>query len=111
MQRNWIKQSHGTKMDWDITNDQSKKIRTFTTRIDTIFNTNTIIVAPEHRLINELITSNKASNELKTFIEEQKTISPEDRISENREKQGVETGLFVINPFNSGKLPVWTANF
>src|SRR6266511_2726364 len=111
MQRNWIGRSRGVEVDWDIAGDQSKKVRTFTTRIDTIFGANAVVVAPEHRLIDELIASGKASDELKAFVEEQKAISPEDRISEGREKQGVETGLFVINPFSGEKAPVWTANF
>ena len=111
MQRNWIGRSRGAEVDWEIAGDQSKKIRTFTTRIDTIFGANAVVVAPEHRLIDELIASGKASDELKTFVEEQITVSPEDRIAEGREKQGVATGLFVINPFSGEKLPVWTANF
>ncbi|HEY9435670.1 MAG TPA: leucine--tRNA ligase [Blastocatellia bacterium] len=111
MQRNWIGRSRGAEVDWEIAGDQSKKIRTFTTRIDTIFGANAVVVAPEHRLIDELIASGKASDELKAFVEEQKAISPEDRIVEGREKQGVATGLFVINPFNGEKLPIWTANF
>jgi leucyl-tRNA synthetase len=111
MQRNWIGRSSGAEVDWEIAGDQSKKIRTFTTRIDTIFGANAVVVAPEHRLIDELIASGKASDELKAFVEEQKAIMPEDRIAEGREKQGVATGLFVINPFSGEKLPVWTANF
>ncbi|HKQ90893.1 MAG TPA: leucine--tRNA ligase [Blastocatellia bacterium] len=111
MQRNWIGRSRGAEVDWEIAGDQSKKIRTFTTRIDTIFGANAVVVAPEHRLIDELIASGKASDELKAFVEEQKAILPEDRIAEGREKQGVATGLFVINPFNGEKLPIWTANF
>jgi leucyl-tRNA synthetase len=111
MQRNWIGRSRGAEVDWEIAGDRSKKIRTFTTRIDTIFGANAVVIAPEHRLIDELIASGKASDELKAFVEEQKAILPEDRIAEGREKQGVATGLFVINPFNGEKLPIWTANF
>ncbi len=111
MQRNWIGRSRGAEVDFEIAGDQSKKIRIFTTRIDTIFGANAVIVAPEHQLIDDLIASGKASDELKAFVEEQKAVLPEDRIAEGREKQGIETGLFVINPFNGEKLPVWTANF
>jgi leucyl-tRNA synthetase len=111
MQRNWIGRSRGAEVDFEVAGDQSKKIRVFTTRIDTIFGANALIVAPEHKLIDELIASGKASDELKAFVDEQKAVLPEDRIAEGREKQGVDTGLFVINPFNGAKLPVWTANF
>ncbi|HEX5081943.1 MAG TPA: leucine--tRNA ligase, partial [Blastocatellia bacterium] len=111
MQRNWIGRSRGAEVDFEVAGDQSKKIRVFTTRIDTIFGASAVIVAPEHKLIEDLIASGKAGDELKAFVEEQKAVSPEDRIAEGREKQGVDTGLFVINPFNGEKLPVWTANF
>ncbi|MGH9755211.1 MAG: leucine--tRNA ligase [Blastocatellia bacterium] len=111
MQRNWIGRSRGAEVEFEVAGDQSKKIRIFTTRIDTIFGANAVIVAPEHELIDDLIASGKASDELKRFVEEQRAISPEDRIAEGREKQGINTGLFVINPFNGEKLPVWTANF
>jgi leucyl-tRNA synthetase len=111
MQRNWIGRSRGAEVDFEVAGDQSKKIRIFTTRIDTIFGANAVIVAPEHEVIDDLITSGKASDELKAFVEEQKAVSPEDRIAEGREKQGISAGLFVINPFNGEKLPVWTANF
>jgi leucyl-tRNA synthetase len=111
MQRNWIGRSRGAEVNFEVAGDQSKKIRVFTTRIDTIFGASAVIVAPEHKLIEDLIASGKASDELKAFVEEQKAVSPEDRIAEGREKQGIDTGLFVINPFNGEKLPVWTANF
>jgi len=111
MQRNWIGRSKGAEVDWQIADEPSKKIRTFTTRIDTIYGANAVVVAPEHQLIAELIESGKASDDLRAFVEEQQAISPEDRIAEGREKQGVPTGLFVINPFNGAQLPIWTANF
>ncbi len=111
MQRNWIGRSRGAQVDWEIAGYQSKKIRTFTTRIDTIFGASAVIVAPEHEMIDELIASGKASGELKAFVEQQKAVLPADRGAEGREKEGVKTGLFVINPFNGDKLPVWVANF
>jgi leucyl-tRNA synthetase len=111
MQRNWIGRSKGAEVNFEIAGDQSKKIRIFTTRIDTIFGANAVIVAPEHELIDELIASGKAGDQLKAFVEQQKAISSEDRIAEGREKLGISTGLSVINPFSGDKLPVWTANF
>ncbi|MBO0857355.1 MAG: leucine--tRNA ligase [Chloracidobacterium sp.] len=111
MQRNWIGRSRGAEVDFEVAGDTTKKIRVFTTRIDTIFGANAVIVAPEHKVIDDLIASGKAGGELKSFVDEQKSVSPEDRIAEGREKQGVDTGLFAINPFNGEKLPVWAANF
>ncbi|MDX2034351.1 MAG: leucine--tRNA ligase [Blastocatellia bacterium] len=111
MQRNWIGRSRGAEVDFEIAGDPARKIRIFTTRIDTIFGANAVIVAPEHELIDELIASGRAGGELKSFVEKQRAVSREDRIAEGAEKQGVPTGLSVINPFSGEKLPVWTANF
>ena len=115
MQRNWIGRSTGAEVDFAIDAETSygikADIRIFTTRIDTIYGANAIIIAPEHELIQQLIAANHASEELKFFVEQQKAITPQDRIAEGREKEGVFTGMHVVNPFNQEKLPVWTANF
>ena len=116
MQRNWIGRSRGAEVDFAIDNTietglETKAIRIFTTRIDTIYGASCMIVAPEHPLIDELIASGKASDELKAFVEKQRATSKEDRIAEGTEKEGVATGLSAINPFNGAKLPIWTANF
>ena len=115
MQRNWIGRSRGAEVDFRVAQEHAptngKKIRIFTTRIDTIFGASCVIVAPEHELIEELIASGKASDELKAFAEKQKSVSKEDRIAEGTAKEGVSTGLFALNPFNGQRLPIWTANF
>jgi leucyl-tRNA synthetase len=115
MQRNWIGRSEGADVDFTIAQDDAptngRKIRIFTTRIDTIFGANAVIVAPEHRFIDDLIASGRASKALKSFVEKQRAISKEERIAEGAEKEGVDTGEFAINPFNGERLPVWTANF
>ncbi len=110
-QRNWIGRSKGAEVDFKVDSDAAKPIRIFTTRIDTIYGASSLILAPEHGLITELIESGKASGELKTFVEQQSAIEPVDRMAEGKEKQGVFTGLYAINPFNQAKLPIWTANF
>ncbi|MFN7929126.1 MAG: leucine--tRNA ligase [Blastocatellia bacterium] len=116
MQRNWIGRSKGAEVDFAIDNTietglETKAIRIFTTRIDTIYGASCMIVAPEHALIDELIAAGNASDELKAFVEKQRATSKEDRIAEGTEKEGVATGLSAINPFNGAKLPIWTANF
>ncbi len=115
MQRNWIGCSQGAEVDFAIDAEISYgirgNIRVFTTRIDTIYGANAIIIAPEHELIEQLMADGHASAELTTFVEQQKAITPQDRIAEGREKEGVFTGMHAINPFNQEKLPVWTANF
>lgn len=111
MQRNWIGRSKGALVDFEIAGEPARKIKIFTTRIDTIYGATAVIVAPEHEFIDDLIARDLASDELKAFIEKQRAISRDDRIAEGTEKQGVATGQFVINPFSGEKLPVWSANF
>lgn len=111
MQRNWIGRSRGAEVDFAIEGSPSRKVRVFTTRIDTIFGANAVIVAPEHELIDEVIESKTASPELIEFVQRQRSISRDDRIAEGTEKQGIPTGLYAINPFSGERLPVWTANF
>ena len=69
-----------------------------------------MVVAPEHPLIDELIASGKASDELKAFVEEQKAIAPEHRIAEVGKKRA-SSPAWAVNPFNRERLPVWIANF
>ncbi len=113
MQRNWIGRSQGAEVDFTVWEPPAKtgKIRIFTTRIDTIFGANAVIVAPEHQFIDDLIASGKASAELVDFVEKQRAIAKNERVAEGAEKQGVDTGQFAVNPFNGEKLPIWTANF
>ncbi len=115
MQRNWIGRSKGAEVDFRVAYEHAptngKRVRIFTTRIDTIFGASCVIVAPEHPLVEELIADGKASDELKAFAEKQKSVSKEDRIAEGTVKEGVATGLVAVNPFNGERLPIWTANF
>ncbi|MFN0121116.1 MAG: leucine--tRNA ligase [Blastocatellia bacterium] len=110
-QRNWIGRSRGAEVDFAIEGDAVNKIRIFTTRIDTIYGATSVILAPEHELITQLIAGGKAGDELKAFVGKQAAISREDRIAEGAGKQGCFTGMHVINPFSGERMPVWTANF
>ncbi|MBI3426123.1 MAG: leucine--tRNA ligase [Acidobacteria bacterium] len=111
MQRNWIGRSKGAEVDFGIEGEPDKKIRIFTTRIDTIYGASSVILAPEHAYIAEWIAAGQASDELKTFVEQQAAIEAADRIAEGKEKLGVFTGHYALNPFSGEKLPIWTANF
>ena len=116
MQRNWIGRSQGAEVDFAVVDEgevdpAGQRIRIFTTRIDTIFGSNAVIVAPEHPFIDEIIAEGKAGQALRDFVERQRATSREERIAEGAEKEGVDTGMFVINPFSGEQLPVWTANF
>jgi leucyl-tRNA synthetase len=111
MQRNWIGRSRGAEVDFELADGSGRKIRIFTTRVDTIFGANAVIVAPEHEVIDEAIVSGIAIAPLKEFVERQIAVSRDERVAEGAEKVGIDTGIEVINPFNGERLPVWVANF
>ncbi|NDD62903.1 MAG: leucine--tRNA ligase [Acidobacteria bacterium] len=111
MQRNWIGRSRGAEVDFAVEGENDKSIRVFTTRIDTIFGASSVILAPDHPLIEEWLAAGKVGEEIAAFNRQQKALSPEERLVEGREKVGHFTGHFAINPFNGERLPVWTANF
>ncbi|HZG54831.1 MAG TPA: leucine--tRNA ligase [Pyrinomonadaceae bacterium] len=112
MQRNWIGRSEGAYVDFPI-KDSETKVRVFTTRIDTIYGATAIVVAPEHPLLNELEES-ALKDQVTAFVARVKAerasraaLAP----GEEEEKEGVNTGLFAVNPFSGEQLPVWVANY
>jgi leucyl-tRNA synthetase len=110
MQQNWIGRSEGALVDFQLENDVDK-ISVFTTRIDTVFGATSIQLAPEHPLVEKLVSGNP---ELRTHIN---TLLAEQRKAKEGgdvgaiEKHGVFTGRYAINPFNQEKLPIWVANY
>ncbi len=111
MQRNWIGRSRGAEVDFGIDGQPERKIRIFTTRIDTIFGASSVILAPDHPLLEEWISTGQVGDDIVGFNAQHKALSPEDRLVEGKEKVGHFTGHHAINPFNGEKIPVWTANF
>jgi leucyl-tRNA synthetase len=114
MQRNWIGRSEGAYVDFQI-KDSDAKVRVFTTRIDTIYGATAIVVAAEHPLLNELEES-PLKERVTAFVARLKAerasraatgVAPGDE----EEKEGVNTGLFAINPFSGEQMPVWVANY
>ncbi|HEX8635304.1 MAG TPA: leucine--tRNA ligase [Pyrinomonadaceae bacterium] len=112
MQRNWIGRSEGAYVDFQIKESETK-VRVFTTRIDTIYGATAIVVAAEHPLLNELEESPlKAS--VMAFVARVKAERASRAASapgEEEEKEGVNTGLFAVNPFSGEQMPVWVANY
>lgn len=112
MQRNWIGKSEGAYIDFAVPEGSSEvpAIRVFTTRIDTVFGANSVVVAPGH----PFVISNFDSFEqpVRDRIEEIRAgqAAPTDYAAEI-EKEGVDTGLFAVNPFSGQKIPVWVGNY
>ncbi len=110
MQRNWIGKSIGVEVDFPIT-DSENSIRIFTTRPDTLHGATFMSLAPEHPIIEELISGAKKEPEVRSFIER---IKHQDRIvrtAADVEKEGIFTGRYAINPVSREKIPIWVANF
>lgn len=111
-QRNWIGKSVGAEIIWDVENHESKevlKIHTFTTRFDTIPGPTFIVVAPEYSNISKLITSEN-NEACEKYIEEAKNKTDLERQS-NKDKTGVFTGSYAINPYNDEKVPIYIADY
>ncbi|MCM8821236.1 MAG: leucine--tRNA ligase [Candidatus Omnitrophica bacterium] len=110
MQRNWIGKSEGASIIFRIDNDSKTELEVFTTRPDTLFGATYVVLAPEHPLTLKITTSDKMS-EVKKYIEEALTRSDIERTQIAREKTGVFTGAYAINPTNGKKIPVWIADY
>jgi leucyl-tRNA synthetase len=109
MQRNWIGRSRGARVDFTV-EDLNETVTVFTTRIDTIFGANAIILAPEHPLVSKLLEGKPQRDEVLSFAQKLKQEQRSARVDE-LEKHGVFTGGYAINPFNQERLPIWIANF
>ena len=114
-QRDWIGRSKGAFVDFDVrlstgADDGSGHIRVFTTRIDTIYGANAVVVAAEHPIIVEHLSS--FSNDVLQKIQEIRAhkLNPTDHQVE-AVKDGIDTGLKAINPFSGEELPVWVGNY
>src|SRR5690606_23806080 len=110
MQRNWIGRSEGAEVDFQVLGHPDEKIRVFTTRPDTLFGATYMVLAPEHPLVSKVTTDEHAA-EVKAYIEETARKSDLERLELQKEKTGVFTGGFAINPVNGEKLPIWIADY
>lgn len=108
-QINWIGRSYGTEIIFKVV-DSNKKINVFTTRADTIFGITAMILAPEHLLVKEL-TIDKYKKEVEKYILESKKKSEFERTQLEKEKTGVFTGSYCINPVNNKKVPIWISDY
>ena len=108
MQKNWIGRSVGAEVEFTVSG-QDSKITVFTTRPDTLFGATYIALAPEHPLISQLVNSD-TREKVEAYIQASQQKSDVER-QENKEKTGVFTGSYVINPVNGQKLPIWVADY
>ncbi len=109
MQRNWIGRSTGAEVDFKI-EGLNEKLTVFTTRPDTLFGATYMVLAPEHSLTN-IITTEEYKNRVNDYIKASSLKSDLDRTDLAKEKTGVFTGRYAINPVNNKKIPVWIADY
>lgn len=111
MQRNWIGKSEGAEIEFEIADGNAKgeKIKVFTTRPDTIFGVTFLTIAPEHSLLEKL--SNDLTNEEIDKYKKESLKKSEIERQENKEKTGIFTGSYAINPVNGKKIPIWVSDY
>lgn len=109
MQRHWIGKSTGAQITFKIDNSDLS-FDVFTTRADTLFGVTYVVLAPENDLVNK-ITTDECKQQVEKYKEEAKKQSEIERQSITREKTGVFTGAYAINPINGRKVPIWVADY
>ena len=109
-QANWIGRSEGANVDF-VLEGTDEVITVFTTRADTLFGCSFFVLAPEYKDLPRLVAGLPQEAEVLEFAEAAKKVSAVERAQGNREKHGVFTGRYVINPINNEKVPVWVADY
>ena len=109
-QRDWVGRSEGAYVDFAI-KDSDKKIRVFTTRIDTIYGATAIAISGEHPLLDELLKESSLKREIVAFAQKAKAQAATRSREEEGPKEGINTGILAINPFSGESVPVWVANY
>ncbi|HIF44690.1 MAG TPA: leucine--tRNA ligase [Dehalococcoidia bacterium] len=112
MQQNWIGRSEGVEISFDISavGLDEKEIRTFTTRIDTLFGVTFVVLAPEHPLVPGLTTEDN-QQAVDEYISKARQTSEIDRLASDKEKTGVFTGSYAVNRINGERIPVYIGDY
>ena len=110
MQRNWIGRSEGASVKFQVVGHDGVEIEVFTTRADTLFGASYVVLAPENELVDQLTTPEQKTA-VDAYKEEASRRSDLERTELSKEKTGVFTGAYVINPVNGEQLPIWTADY
>ncbi len=109
MQRNWIGRSEGVEVDFRV-QGAPEAIRIFTTRVDTLFGSTYLVLAPDHPAVSK-ITSESHRSSVEQFAGRMSSLRRVDRTAEGAEREGVFTGAHALHPLTGQPLPIWIANF
>src|SRR5690625_4154975 len=109
MQRNWIGRSEGAEVTFQIV-DSDKEFDVFTTRPDPLFGATYAVLSPEHELVQQ-ITTDEQRDAVNAYIEKIKNKTEIERTDVSKEKTGVFTGAYAVNPVNNKEIPIWIADY
>ncbi|MEO5998037.1 MAG: leucine--tRNA ligase [Chitinophagaceae bacterium] len=110
-QRNWIGKSQGSEIVFDIKGvGDNKKLRVYTTRPDTIFGVDFMVIAPEHDLVPQ-ITTPEQQEAINQYLNYVKSRSERERLTEVKQITGCFTGAYALNPFDGKEIPIWIAEY
>jgi len=109
MQRHWIGRSYGSSVKFKV-DQKDLEFEVFTTRVDTLYGASYVVFAPENAMVPEL-TTDKQRAEVEAYIEQARMQSDIDRQSLSREKTGVFTGSYAVNPINGRIIPIWVGDY
>jgi leucyl-tRNA synthetase len=110
MQHNWIGKSTGAEIDFKV-DGSDDEIKVFTTRPDTIFGATFLVLAPEHEILNKLSISEQHREQVLNYVRSAERKSEIERQETDREKTGVFTGAYAVNPANGEKIQIWAADY
>jgi len=111
MQRQWIGRSEGAEVRFDVQDHDGEGFVVYTTRPDTLFGATYCVLAPEHALVSQITTADRKA-EVEAYVEAAKNRSDMERqVAAEKEKTGVFTGAYAINPVNGKPVPVWVADY
>jgi leucyl-tRNA synthetase len=109
MQANWIGRSQGVEVDFPVAG-LDDPMRVYTTRPDTLFGVTFMVLAPEHPLV-ERVTAPERREAVRAYVEAARRHTEVERLSTDRDKTGVPTGGFAVNPVNGERVPIWVADY
>src|SRR5690606_33000033 len=110
MQRNWIGRSSGAEVNFEVVGNEEDIITVFTTRPDTLYGATYMVLAPEHPLVGKITTPEQAGA-VAAYRDQARSKSERDRMTEVKEKTGVFTGAYAINPINEQQIPIWISDY
>mgnify|MGYP000114886431 CR=1 FL=1 len=109
LQRNWIGKSVGASVKFEVEGGHGE-LEVFTTRPDTLFGATYMVIAPEHDLVNKIVTDEQ-KDQVNEYLKKTEMKSDLERTDLNKDKSGVFTGAYATNPVNGAKIPIWVADY